>query len=813
MARLRVLAVTLAALAASRAAAEPTSRPAGDDRPRVVRVAPVAPDVLGVEVQTGRVERYRQGPYVEQPGDRTEERQYEGKLSAIALFRDGEHVGYVTGLKRDTVTYVDRFAGDDLDAAAADDPATYSLRSDDDPSYARPVRPTAVSRKAKANLFARAEARLGLLHNVYLRLPTPLKPGATYAVAFDGLNVDVPSVEYVHDPAGTRSEAVHVNQNGFAPCDAVKRAFVSLWSGTGGGLTYGESVAFHLVDEATGERVHSGTGPLHWPAGENERMHREANHVAADVYRLDFADFDRPGRYRVFVEGVGTSYPFEIGRDVWKRAFTTSVRGVFHHRSGIALGPPYTDYVRPRDHHPDDGVRVRQSTATLAGTSMGLGLGGRDSFAALAEGATDELVPQAWGGMHDAGDWDRRAQHLMIPRVYLELYELYPEFVAGLDLNIPESGDGMPDVVDEALWILDFFRRMQTSDGGVRGGVESAQHPAAGDTSWTEIIDVYAYAPDPWASHEYAASAARAARVLAEIAPERAAEYGESAGKAWDWAEQRYPAMVEDAQERGRLGEARDARNLAALELYRLTGEPAYHDAFLEDSVLTDADRAMGEQSQRDALFAYATMRDGLGDAQLRDLARRAVIADADATVEFSKGNAFSFATPGRDRPPFLGFYSGPVDAGALVRGHRLTGEDRYRDAALAATQFALGANPDNLSYTTGLGTRQPQWVLHEDSFKTGQPPPAGITVYGPFDFLADFARDRQNSWWFGTLNGFADLRKMTPDFFDWPVLESYVDMWNWVSQNEYTPQQTMAPSAYVWGFLAAESDQVVLRD
>ena len=794
-------------LAAGLAAALPALARADDDpRPRVVRVAPVAPDVLGVVIQTGRVERYRQEPYVERPGDRVEERQYKGELSSLALFRGGGHVGYVTGLDRDVVTYVDKFAGDDLDADAADDAATYSVQSDGDPNYAEPVRPTEVSRKAKANLFARAPARLGLLHNVYLRLPHPLKDGATYTIAFDGLNVDAPSIEYAHDPANTRSEAVHVNQHGFAPGDAVKRAYVSLWRGTGGGLAYGETLKFHVVDDATGERVHSGEAGVHWPADRPELMHREANHVQADVYRLDFPDLTRPGKYHVYVEGVGTSYPFKIAADTWKNAFATSVRGVFHHRSGIDLGPPHTDYRRPRDHHPDDGVRVRQSAATLADTSMGLNLTGRDSFEALAEDATDELVPQAWGGMHDAGDWDRRAQHLMIPRNYLKIYELFPEFVAGVDLNTPESGNDLPDVIDEALWILDFFKRVQTEDGGVRGGVESAQHPAAGDTSWTEIIQVYAYAPDPWASHEYAASAARAARVLGDLAPDRAAGYGETAKKAWDWAEEHYPAMVENAQERGRLGEARDARNLAALELYRLTGEASYHDAFLDDSVLTDEAKTLGGQDQRDAVFAYAILRDGLGDAKLRDLARRAVVADAEATVEFAGNNAFSFATPDRGRPPFMGFYSGPVDAAPLVRGHVLTGDDRYLKTALAATQFALGANPDNLCYTTGLGTKQPVWVLHEDSFKTGQPPPDGITVYGPFDMHAEFASDRTASWWFGQLNGFQDNRKMTPDYFEWPVLESYVDMWNWVSQNEYTPQQTMVPTAYVWGFLAAET-------
>ena len=784
---------------------------APDDRPRVVRVAPVAPAALGVEVQAGRVERYRQEPYAEQPGDEIEEVRRGDILFELRLIRGGEHVGYVTGLGRDTVTYVDRYSGDDLDVDAAERPGSYRVTSDDDPNYAHSVTPTAVSRKAKPNLFARSQRRLGVLHNLYLHLPHPLKDGATYTVAFDGPNVDPPSIEYAHDPADTRSEAVHVNHHGFAPGDPVKRAYVSLWLGTGGGLSYERALGpgpmrFHVVDEATGERVHTGEASLHWPATRPEYMHRVANHVGADVYRLDFPELTRPGRYRVHVEGVGTSYPFEVAEGAWTKAFRTSVRGLFHQRSGVALGPPHTDYERPRPHHPEDGTIVYQSRATLMDTAMGLDLQGRDSFEALVAERTDEVVPQAWGGIMDAGDWDRRAQHLDVTRALLELYEMRPEFVSTVDLNIPESGDDLPDVVDEALWTLDFFKRMQTPEGGVRGGVESAEHPAAGDVSWTEILPVLAYAPDPWSSYEYASTAARAARLLADLAPDRAAEYGETAKKAWAWAEVEFPKAVAAATKTARLPEAVASRNLAAVELYKLTGDDAYHAAFVEDTALADEAAALEGRDQRDAIFAYATLADGRGDAALRDLARRVVTADGEATVDFAANNAFSLAASGRGRPPWMGFYSGPVEAESLVRAHHLTGDARYVPPMFASTQFALGANPDNLSYTTGLGANQPTWVLHEDTFKTGRAAPDGITVCGPFDFHSEWTQDRSNGWWFGALKWFADMEKITPGFFDWPVLESYVDMWNWPAMNEYTPQLTMGPTAYVWGYLAAEA-------
>ena len=55
---------------------------------------------------------------------------------------------------------------------------------------------------------------------------------------------------------------------------------------------------------------------------------------------------------------MGCSYAFDIKPDAWQQAFSVSARGLYHKRSGIPLGPPYTTFKRPRTFHPDDGVRV-----------------------------------------------------------------------------------------------------------------------------------------------------------------------------------------------------------------------------------------------------------------------------------------------------------------------------------------------------------------------------------------------------------------------------------------------------------------------
>ena len=140
-------------------------------------------------------------------------------------------------------------------------PANYTVRSADDPAYAHGVMPLSVARKSKPDDWQQLK-RPGLTvrHIVYLRLPRPLTPGRTYTVAMSNINLQKPVVTLAFDPARVRSESVHVSQIGFRPDDPLKRAFLSLWMGTGGGYTFPNGLRFRLVDAATARTVYTGTG-------------------------------------------------------------------------------------------------------------------------------------------------------------------------------------------------------------------------------------------------------------------------------------------------------------------------------------------------------------------------------------------------------------------------------------------------------------------------------------------------------------------------------------------------------------------------
>ena len=71
------------------------------------------------------------------------------------------------------------------------------------------------------------------------------------------------------------------------------------------------------------------------------------------------------------------------------------------------------------------------------------------------------------GGWFDAGDQNRytnwgASDVIELLRAYVESPGAFTD-----DTNIPESGNGVPDLLDEVKWELDWMARMQNTDGSV----------------------------------------------------------------------------------------------------------------------------------------------------------------------------------------------------------------------------------------------------------------------------------------------------------------------------------------------------------
>ena len=766
--------------------------------PELQAVYAAAPDILALQIKEGRITNpCKLTDYKKQTGDE--------KNKDNHLIRGGKELGLLVGPagKESGLVTFENYSGDPLLLIEADDPANYTISSSDDSAFAAGVVPTKVMRKSKAEDWQQPlQPGIVVQHRVYLKLPHPLIVGKTYSIALSNVNTNKQELPFAFNPEKVWSESIHVNQIGFRPDDLIKLAFLSLWTGTGGSYSFPANLPFHLVDTKTGKTVYTGKVGETWPGSKPEKMQKERNFNGTDVSSIDFSDFKTPGKYLLVVDQVGSSYPFEISEKVWEKAFWIQMKGFYNERSGIELGPPYTDFVRPACMKPgvNDSMPVTQSTYSIID-------GAPDGKGTLASCNTGKLVPEAWGGYHDAGDWNpRRLDHMSTTTFYqLELLQMFPEYFSKLKLNIPNDNPG-PDMLKECLFELDLYRRLQMPDGGCRYGIETDGDPAIGDVSWKQHMPEYVYASDIYSSYLYAATAARAAQVMESYDKKAAAVYRASALKAMVWAEaDRTKRITKGVWEKipNHKEDIYTTRNLAAVCLYSLTKDPKWNAIFLEDTELktNDTPSFRGNYYGRSAAFTYARLPEGQGDPQVKKNARHAIIADADGSLDYQKKNAFGIASDDFGKPQFIGFYSNPHGAVSMVRAHYLTHEAKYLAGSVKGCLFSAGANPNNLVYTSGVGINYVK-PMNMDAIATGQKPPIGQTPYGNID-LQTWASDASGSWITWPITWFVG-KHTQPECFDWPTSEAYWDVRSWPSYNEFCIDQTMGPNAYVWGYLAA---------
>jgi endoglucanase len=781
------------------------------DSPAVSRVDSIAPDLLAIHIAPQQRVETVAIPYVTQPGDEFVEGEHkalqvqDGKIVSAAekieVFRkiNGQRtkIGLMVGSRVGPPMFkpAETLTGVPLETVAIEEPATYHITTPD----GRAQTPVAVYRRSVATDNLAPGDQMPVAHTVYLKLPAPMQQGKTYTIQFKQLNTRQPSVEFTYDSRKNVSEAVHAIHTGYRSDDPFKRAFLSIWLGTGGAYTYTNVETFELLRADDRSVAFTGKIELVMAADAKEQLRDAKNHAKTAVYAMDFSAFNSPGKYVVHVPGVGTSLPFEIGENVWTDTFKKAMLGFLHQRSGMALGPPLTDYVRPRNLHPADGFTVYQSNISMPEAADGEG----DWFPELQAAKTDVTLPQAWGGYADAGDFDRNTLHIEASYLHLELVELFPKTLGKLKLAVPtdEANDATPDLLNEVLWNMELFRRLQFADGGISGGVESSAHPRPGETSWDESLVQLAYAQDPQSSYSYAAAAAKLSRLLSPSDPSLSQAYSASARRAFDYAQQNETAFA-DRLNRTRseyVTKTSSFRMLALVEMYHLTGDAKFHDVFKQEFIARP-DQKFDTAVQQHAAFAYAKLPDSVAtDAKLKADCKLLITNAADVAVKFGDGNVFGITTDIPSLPVigFVGYYSTPgMITQSVPRAHALTGDAKYLAATVRACNYALGAGPSNMTYTTGVGHVYPNSPLHLDSRNSRQKPPTGLVITGQSDPSESWGfNDWVHTWKLGN--------NTVPGSRDWPASQAYVDLAVWPSMNELMLMQTMGRNSYWWGYLA----------
>jgi endoglucanase len=310
-----------------------------------------------------------------------------------------------------------------------------------------------------------------------------------------------------------------------------------------------------------------------------------------------------------------------------------------------------------------------------------------------------------------------------------------------------------------------------------------------------------AYAPDLWSSYIYAAAAGRLAHILRGIDNSLAATYSNSALRAMLYAEHAH-ATSSFAQMRASAQYAiRDARNAAACEMFRMTGDIDWHVLYAETSVLSNESMRPQDNGydQDVAAFSYLLSTQPMASGTIKSRYRKIFRNYADEIAARGDHTAFRWSKDHPYMPLAYGVLSTPP-AYHLFRAHYLTGNTNYLAAGIECMQYAAGANPLNAAFTTGLGTNAVEYPLHIDARNSGQFV-AGITVYGPLDIEEHASTGTpEDDWcfyWYMRVYSY-------PMYTAWPTAEAYFDTDIHPAECEFTVQQTMGESALNWGYLSA---------
>jgi len=439
------------------------------------------------------------------------------------------------------------------------------------------------------------------------------------------------------------------------------------------------------------------------------------------VQAANFSSLKTSGNYFLEIAGVGRSWPFAIGPDVYGRAFYLAMRGFYGQRCGTAvdMGPEFATYKHPACH-----------------------LSGEFHESSGKQGARPNI-----GGWHDAGDYGRYVVNSGISTgSVLWAYEMFPAKVAKVKLDIPESGNGTPDILNEARYNLEWMLKMQDDDGGAwhkQTSTHFSEFVMPQDDSLPSEVIGTGSAPfkSTCATADLAAVAAIAARVYAPFDKKFAAQSLEAAKKAWHWAEQNPNVTFKNPPgvSTGEYGDnnCSDERLWAAAELWRTTGDSSYNQYFLANyKSFTDLLRKPDAESWRQVapmgLWTYALSRQKGADTKAVADIKQLTTAAAQQVVEETAKNPYHVSLLTKDY--VWGSNGVAANYGMqLLVANSFAPNPAFVNTALDNLHYLLGRNTFSLSWVTQLGANSYKHPHHRPSGADNNPEPwPGLLSGGP---------------------------------------------------------------------------------
>lgn len=445
----------------------------------------------------------------------------------------------------------------------------------------------------------------------------------------------------------------------------------------------------------------------------------------------DFSAFKKSGKYYVEIPGLGRSYPFLVKNDVHEEVAKASVKGFYFQRLGIDLDTKYAgQWARPAG-NPDNKVLIHGSAATEK----------RPEGSRIASP----------GGWLDAGDYNKYIVNSGITMgTLLSLYEDFPAFNKTLHLNIPESSNKVPDLLDEALWNLRWMLTMQDpEDGGVYNKVTNPGFDGMVMPHQT-LNKRYVVQKGTAATLDFAAVTAQASRIFRSYPtqlPGLADSCLKASEMAWKWSKQN-PNLEynQDAMNKkfkpeivtGGYGDRNflDEWCWAAAELFITTGEKQYYDNIkVSSTILLQVPSWPNVQTL--AYYSLARFKDKLSKGLAKNdipVVVKKVTELADRLVLDTDKHYLNTVMGKFARDFSWGSSSVAANQGvALIQAYQLTKNKTYLDHALYNLDYLMGRNGTGYNFLTGFGSKRVMNPHHRPSVADGIVDPVpGLLSGGP---------------------------------------------------------------------------------
>lgn len=528
--------------------------------------------------------------------------------------------------------------------------------------------------------------------------------------------------------AQTLSDFIVIDQFGYRPSSEKIAVIRDPQTGFDATESFTPGATYALVDATNDQQVLTGT-PTAWNGSSEDASSGDK------AWWFDFSSHTTAGTYYVLdVSNDVRSYEFEIREDIYNEVLKQAVRTFFYQRVGHAKETPYAEA------NWADGA---SHMGSLQDTEC-------RSYDDPTNASTERDVS---GGWYDAGDYNKYTNWTS-NYVYemLLAYEENPQ-AWGDDYNIPESGNGIADIIDEAKWGMDHLLRMQKSDGSMISIVdESHASPPSSATGQSLYGDVNT--SSTWNS---ASTFAYGAKIFESLGmTSYAATLEQAAIDAWTWAEAN-PNVVwrnNDAaygsdgigagqQETDDYGRTMYSLRAAA-HLYEITGDATYKTYF--DNNYTESHMIQWhyvypyESREQQALLYYTTIPGATTSVS------NTIISRYNSSITGSEINLPAYDNATDPYMAYLDSYTWGSNNTKSNQGSNLyntitynintSAEVKAEKAAEHYLHYIHGVNPLNKVYLTNMyahgGDNCADQIYHTWFYDGTDWDETGVSAYGP---------------------------------------------------------------------------------